>query len=92
LPQVNKLASDDLILKAVTNGSWQPWNRVTHPAEYLKNMGMDVSHILMNAMRGNIHLIIIIGKRGAKEEHRILASNKFAFHLNLNLELKDRKQ
>jgi hypothetical protein len=32
----------------------------------LKNMGMDVSHVLMSAMRGNIDLIIIIGKRGAK--------------------------
>jgi hypothetical protein len=55
-------------------------------------MGMDVSHVLMSAMRGNIHLIIIIGKKGAKEEHRILASDKFAFHLNLNLNFKDRKQ
>jgi hypothetical protein len=86
------LASDDLILKAVTNGSWQPWNHATHPAQYMKNMGMDVSHGLMSAMRGNIHLIIIIGKIGAKEEHRTSASDKFAFHLNLNLELKDRKQ
>jgi hypothetical protein len=86
------LASDDLILKAITNGSWQPWNHGTHPAQYLKNMGMDVSHGLMNAMRGYIHLIIIIGKMGAKEEHRTSASDKFAFHLNLNLELKDRKQ
>jgi hypothetical protein len=55
-------------------------------------MGMDVSHVLMSAMRGNIHLIIIIGKRGAKEEHRILASDNFAFHLNLSLELKGTKQ
>jgi hypothetical protein len=55
-------------------------------------MGMDVSHVLMSAMRGNIHLIIIIGKSGAKEEHRMLASDMFAFHLNLNLELNDRKQ
>jgi hypothetical protein len=92
LPQVNKLTSYDLILKAVTNGSWKPWKRETHPAQYLKNMGMDVSHILMSAMRGNIHLIIIIGKIGAKEDHRILASDKFAFHLNLSLELKDTKQ
>jgi hypothetical protein len=46
----------------------------------------------MSAMRSNIHLIIIIGKRGAKEEHIILASDKFAFHLNLSLELKDTKQ
>jgi hypothetical protein len=69
------LASDDLILKAVTNGSWQSWNRETHPSQYMKNMGMDVSHVLMIAMRGNIHLIIIIGKRGGKEEHRILASD-----------------
>jgi hypothetical protein len=92
LPQVNKLASDDFILEAVTNGSWQPWKCETQPAQYLKNMGMDVSHVLMSAMRGNIHLIIIIGKRGAKEEHRILTSDKFAFHFNLNLELKDRKQ
>jgi hypothetical protein len=80
------LASDELILKAVTNGSWQPWKRATHPTQYLKNMGMDVSQ------RGSIHLIIIIGKIGAKEEHRTSASYKFAFHLNLNLELKDRKQ
>jgi hypothetical protein len=92
LPHVNKLASDDLILKAVTNGSWQPWKRETHLAQYLKNIGMDVSHVLMSAMRGSIHLIIIICKRGAKEEHRILASDKFAFHLNLSLDLKDRKQ
>jgi hypothetical protein len=81
-----------LILKAVTNGSCQPWERETHPTQYLKNMGMDVSHVLMSAMKGNIHLIIIIGKRGVEEEHRTLASDKFAFHLNLNLELKDRKQ
>jgi hypothetical protein len=86
------LASDDLILKAVTNGSCQPWKRGTHPAQYLKNMGMDVSHVLMSAMRGNIHLIIIIGKIGAKEEHRTSASDKFSFHLNLNFKLKDRKQ
>jgi hypothetical protein len=86
------LASDDLILEAVTNGSWQPWNHGTHPAQYLKNMGMDVSHGLMSAMTGYIHLIIIIGKIGAKEEHRTSASDKFAYHLNLNLELKDRKQ
>jgi hypothetical protein len=55
-------------------------------------MGMDVSHVLMSAMKGNIHLIIIIGKRGAKEEHRILASDKCAFHLYLSLELKNTKQ
>jgi hypothetical protein len=55
-------------------------------------MGMDVSHGLMSAMTGYIHLIIIIGKIGAKEEHRTSASDKFAYHLNLNLELKDRKQ
>jgi hypothetical protein len=41
----------------------------------MKNMGIDVSHGLMIAMRGNIHLIIIICKRGGKEEHRILASD-----------------
>jgi hypothetical protein len=70
------LASDDLILKVVTNGSWQPWKRETHPTQYLKNMGMEVSHVLMSsAMRDNIHLIIIIGKRGGKEEHKILASD-----------------
>jgi hypothetical protein len=74
-----------LILKAVTNGSWQPWKHGTHPAQYLKNMGMDVSYVLMSAMRGNIHMIIIIGKIGAEEEHRTSASDKFAFHLNLNL-------
>jgi hypothetical protein len=85
------LSSDYLILKAATSGSWQPWKRETHPAQYLKNMGVDVSHILMSAMKGNIHLVIIIGKRGGKEEHRILASDKFEFHLNLNLELNDRK-
>jgi hypothetical protein len=55
-------------------------------------MGMDVSHGLMSAMTGYIHLIIIIGKIGAKEEHITSASDKFAYHLNLNLELKDSKQ
>jgi hypothetical protein len=58
----------------------------------MKNMGMDVSHGLMIAMRSYIDVIIIIGKRGGKEEQTTSASDKFAFDMNLNLELKDRKQ
>jgi hypothetical protein len=41
----------------------------------MKNMGMDVSHGLMIAMRSYVHVIIIIGKRGGKEEHTTSASD-----------------